>query len=692
MLLIPVLLGVLVYLGTVGGGFLSDDFLITLFVGPDGHVLWANALRDFGGPWGGFEGGLYRPLISLSLCVDTVLGGGGPAAYHVTNLSFHAVSTLCVAWLCGRMARQRKGLLALLGGTLFAISPVGVEPVAWILGRVSSQEVALRLLALCFFTTWLDDRRAGRYLWTALFALLALLSKESAVVLPLAFLGLDLLHGGRGRSLIRHQLLFVPVWIVYAALRLHALSAGGARSAGEMLAAWPTSLLPKAHVLFLPGVESQVLVWALLGFLLLVLVRLGPARLPWVLVALLLWSLQFLPASIIAVDPDLAGSRILYGPLALSMVVLASALGCSPRGLSERVAVALDSLLIGLLFISLPFVGQAADRRVADYHEAWELVGGFREDLRARAPDSTVDRPMVLLSAPEDGWGIPLLRADTLFSLLEPPFSAAQVPMLSLVPVLRELPAQKALYMDALPLRNLWGQGSELLLWGGKQFLVQSKTRHDDDLELTRAEERSWHFAKGPVSPYAVMGVEVVVEGTPSSLRLLRPAGQPYEAWQDLDLGEGEKGPAGTLHRIDLSHQVLPLIAGISGGVVGFELQGEGKLLSVRVLSSYGTFADGLEQRETLRMTAGGDLDLEAPELPQGGERLHLYLIGPHGGLSLAVEPGARIRLPADDVQVLRSVSTMSPQRRFRVWFESRPKPGRWPQISQGAMLRLDSR
>jgi hypothetical protein len=688
-LLIPVLLGVLVYLGTISGGFLSDDYLIALFVGPDGSILWENALRDFGGPWGGFEGGLYRPLISMSLCVDTMLGSGGPAAFHATNLCFHAVSIFCVAWLCGRLARQRKGVLALLGGSLFAVSPVGVESVAWILGRVSSQEVALRLVALCFFTTWLEDRRPGRYVLTIAFAMAALLSKESAIVLPVAFLGLDLMQGGRGRPLILRQLLFVPIWIAYAALRLHALSTEGARSAGDRLAAWPSSLLPKVEVLFLPGVEAPMLLWALIAFLGLLLFRIGAARLLWVLVALLLWSVQFLPISVIAVDPDLSGSRILYGPLAFSMVVFAAGMGLPARGIPQSLAMAIDSFLLGLLFICMPFLGNAADQRIADYQRAWALVGDFRREVGARTPDSSTERPMALLSAPEDRWGIPLLRADTLFNLLEPPFSDSEVPMLSLIPALRDLPTHKELYLDALPLRKLWSRGSQLLIWDGKTILNQFKAQETPNLDLERVSARKFRFAKGPVTPFALQGLELRVEGTPTSLGIVRPEGTQHEAWQDLLLGPGIKDARGTRHRIDLSHDILPLIAGISGGVVGFELAGEGKLLSIKVLPTFEPFVDGLASLEELHLSADGSLILTAPALPAAAMRLRFYLIGPHGGFSMEVNAGKPIQLAADKVQVLRSVLTLSPLRRFYVWFEALPQPGKWPLHSPGAMVRL---
>lgn len=688
MLLIPVLFGILVYWGTLSGSFLSDDYLISRFVGPGGGVLWGHALADFGGPWGGFEGGLYRPLISLSLCVDTVLGGGGPAAFHATNLIFHSISVFSVAWLCGRYARERKGVLALLGGSLLAISPIGVESVAWIIGRVSSQEVAFRLIALCFFTLWLEERRASRYASTAIFALAALLSKESAVILPVVFVGLDLLKGGRGWPLVKRQLAFAPVWLLYSALRIFALSGGGARDTLARFVAFPTSLLPKAVTLFLPGFDAQWLHWAFLAFLILLVIRLGPKRWPWILLAILLWLLQFLPVSLVTIDDSLLGSRILYGPLALTCVLLACALGLPAKGLARG----LDSLLVGLLFVTLPFLGKAADGRVANYQKAWNHVDTFRRELLARAPDSSPESPMTLLAAPADRWGIPLLRADTLFSVLEPPFARTTAPMLSLIPVLRKLPEMKELFHDALPVRQLWSFGAPLLLWDGERLLTQKKPDRPQSLEVVRVSDKSFRLEAGSVDPFAIEGLELVVAGEAQSLRLLLAEGTPHQAWQDRALGQGLEAKGGKRHRLLFSHDLSPLLAGFSGGIRGFQLAGEGRIVSLRVLRSLPVIADGLTASQELDLESDRTLSLSAPALPGSALGLRFYLIGPHGGLAIDVEPGEPIRLTQAQTRTLRSLFLLTRQRAFFCFFEARPKPGFWPLLSPGRMISIRTR
>ncbi len=719
MLLLPVLFGVLVYMGALSGGFLSDDYLVSRFVGDDGSILWGQAFSEFGGPWGGFEGELYRPLISLSLCLDLMLGGGGPASFHASNLLFHCISIFCVAWLCGRYSRERKGVLALLGGSLFALSPVGVEAVAWILGRTSSLEGALRLIALCGFTIWLEDRRPGRYALTAFFALAALLTKESAVVLPLAFLGLDLLRGGRGRALVQRQLLFVPIWILYAGLRINAISGGGARSAGDLFAALPGVLFDRVRSLFLPGIDSSVLAWGLLAFLLLFLVRISCserdgrtpcARVtwPWLLVVLLLWSLQFLPSARNEVHAELSGSRILYGPLALTLVLLMAGLGLPARGLS----LGLDRILTGLLFISLPFLGKATGDRVADYQRAWALVDGYRTELQARAPESSLDAPLTLLAAPADRWGITLLRADTMFSLLEPPFSRRSAPLFSLIPVLRELPEQKELFWDLLPVRSLWEHGATLLNWDGRQVSSEKKPRKPQSLELVRVSKRSFRFAHGPVNPYEFEGIQIKIGGDAQTLRLLLPDQANHASWQALELGpavdpkvdgvagggDGGKSDAepepekSRVHRMDLSHDYQPLIASLLGGVAGFELGGEGEILSLEIVGRYEKLADGLVPDQELTLDSEGQLSLRAPLLPEGAATLRFYLVGPYGGLSMDVDAGQPIRLEPSKAHVLRSFFLLGTQRSFYLLFEARPKPGHWPQQSPGTMVRIQPR
>src|SRR6185503_20425583 len=90
-----------------------------------------------------------------------------------------------LAWYALRRAGAHYGT-ALLGGLVFAVHPIHVEAVANVAGRAE-------LLAAGFaLGAWLAHRRGQRVLAPLLY-LLAVLSKEGAVLAPALFL-LDDLH------------------------------------------------------------------------------------------------------------------------------------------------------------------------------------------------------------------------------------------------------------------------------------------------------------------------------------------------------------------------------------------------------------------------------------------------------------------------------------------------------------------
>ncbi len=181
------------YLPTLDGYFLADDFGFI-------RIFHARPLSQFpelfvsdwsGGLWGHPLDEL-RPVSGLSYRLDSFLWGLNPVGYHLTNLLFHGLSAALV-FLIARRVTGGSALLGLLAGLLFALSPVHVEPVAWIAARVDVISAALYLASFYLF---LRSRSEGRpWLWALSFLAFAaaLFSKEIAVTLPFLLLAYDLL-------------------------------------------------------------------------------------------------------------------------------------------------------------------------------------------------------------------------------------------------------------------------------------------------------------------------------------------------------------------------------------------------------------------------------------------------------------------------------------------------------------------
>jgi hypothetical protein len=160
-----------VYGRGLGAGFVGDDVMIL------------HRLRALGGPadvFGFFRGEFfeyYRPLGFISHAFDWSIAGADPAQFHRTSLLLHVVNALLVLALGWRLA---PGTLAgPAAALLFALHAAHHEAVIWISARFD-------LLATAFSLTALLLMVRGRAIAAASAFLLALLSKESAVALPLA--------------------------------------------------------------------------------------------------------------------------------------------------------------------------------------------------------------------------------------------------------------------------------------------------------------------------------------------------------------------------------------------------------------------------------------------------------------------------------------------------------------------------
>ncbi len=123
----------------------------------------------------------YRPVLMASFVLNAQMGGVSPFAYHLTNVLIHfAVSSLVFA-LFLRLGYRRA--LSLFFALVFAIHPVLTQAVAWVPGRNDSMLAAFSIASFISFLKFLDSRSCKDYLWHLSFLLLALFTKESALIL-----------------------------------------------------------------------------------------------------------------------------------------------------------------------------------------------------------------------------------------------------------------------------------------------------------------------------------------------------------------------------------------------------------------------------------------------------------------------------------------------------------------------------
>src|SRR3989344_9385724 len=169
LMLLPPLLALLVYLPSLRNGFaLVDDGLLIF----ENNLVRELSLKTLRVAFTSYDPELYIPLTFVSYQSDYLLGGYNPLIYHLTNLLLHMGSTFLVSAFIFYLTKRSK--LAIACALLFAIHPITVETVVWAAARKD-------VLSGFFFL---------------LSATLYLLSKVTAITLPLIFLLCDL-HRGR---------------------------------------------------------------------------------------------------------------------------------------------------------------------------------------------------------------------------------------------------------------------------------------------------------------------------------------------------------------------------------------------------------------------------------------------------------------------------------------------------------------
>lgn len=216
-----ILLSLSVYGASLGYGFVWDDR--PLIVENKAIQGWSNVPRALMGDffeWSEEAGrrGYHRPLITLSYMADYSLWGMHPSGYHLTNVLFHAFSTVLVYLIAVRLLGDWPG--PFVAAVLFAVHPVHTQSVAWISGRTDVIATTLVLLSLFLYL-----KARPRLSWGALLAFaLALLAKEVAFVLPVILISCESLFDPPAwRERVRRILPFAVILGLYAFLRFSIL-------------------------------------------------------------------------------------------------------------------------------------------------------------------------------------------------------------------------------------------------------------------------------------------------------------------------------------------------------------------------------------------------------------------------------------------------------------------------------------
>jgi tetratricopeptide (TPR) repeat protein len=239
------LLAAALYLPGIRNGFAYDAVML---VEEDSrvHSLERPARLLASSYWPGGEEtlALYRPLVTLSFATDWALFGGAPAGFHLSTALAHAAASVLLFLLLAGLVSTPA---AFAGAALFAVHPVQTEAVASIVGRADIYAAGLCFAALLAWSRLPARSTALRVAVPALF-LLALGSKESAIVLPALLVLLDAAAGRISRARLREWLRerawplagMTLVAISYLAARAAVLGGLAPQSLNPIMAAIPS--------------------------------------------------------------------------------------------------------------------------------------------------------------------------------------------------------------------------------------------------------------------------------------------------------------------------------------------------------------------------------------------------------------------------------------------------------------------
>jgi hypothetical protein len=167
------------YLPFIGGGYLTDDYAHVLRLSSiDSPVRLIDQPDTFG---------FYRPVTQASLALDLAMHSAQPALSRLLNVVLHGC-VIALAFVVGRLLIGPSAGAA-LATLAFALTPKA-HPIAvlWISARAELLMSAFSLIAVAAWILWTRNGRTRWLLGAAAAYALALLSKETATLLPLVLL------------------------------------------------------------------------------------------------------------------------------------------------------------------------------------------------------------------------------------------------------------------------------------------------------------------------------------------------------------------------------------------------------------------------------------------------------------------------------------------------------------------------
>ena len=129
----------------------------------------------------------YRPMFLVDFIIESNFFGVKPAGYHFTNLLFHLFSVVLLFLFFRKI--KIPALDSFLLTMFFAVHPVLTQAVAWIPGRNDMLLMIFFLLCFIIVIKYIEKPKLYLLLLQSFFFVLALFTKETAIIIPIIITG-----------------------------------------------------------------------------------------------------------------------------------------------------------------------------------------------------------------------------------------------------------------------------------------------------------------------------------------------------------------------------------------------------------------------------------------------------------------------------------------------------------------------
>ncbi|MBI3742588.1 MAG: hypothetical protein HY257_12650 [Chloroflexi bacterium] len=338
----------------------------------------------------------FRPLVYLSVFVDYLMWNLSPVGFHLSKILLHLLASFQVFVLSALVTRRR--LVALVVSALFAIMPVNVSAVAWMTARGDMLVGIFCFTSLIFFI--LSRERKSNYLLSlaVLMYCLALLAKESALMIPLAILVYDIVWSYRASfnfgQLAKRFAPFILVTVIYLLFRIFVLGTfgfHGAQASSSDVFNWGVGALDNAIEPMNLGLSSRVIA-LLAGVVIFSVAMLRGQR-------ILIFGLTWIPITFIPTISSIAGptQRSFYSPAFGIALVLTFVLFQIQSHSNKLIAIS-GALLLIILSISYSL---ATSTRNQSFHRAGEITQAIVQQVKSIAPIVRPETRMIFVGVPD---------------------------------------------------------------------------------------------------------------------------------------------------------------------------------------------------------------------------------------------------------------------------------------------------